>query len=369
MGCIWTTSIMNKIVSILPFLLLAALAQQKEPRNDDGDVEAITHIIMCACDDDGSGGISHEELNSDVCMAITQYEVPEEDFAHCDANGDGEIDFDEAMAWAMSNAPATRKIAELRENFFSDDAHFEAAVRVLGCVCDSDESWSLDMQEVESPDCQAVQNFMFGENCDQACFDHIDSSNDGELSGDELATALENMDNASGGNDDEDVVALTHIIMCACDDDGSGAISHAEATSDVCFAIHETEVPAAEFDAADTNGDGEIDFDEAMAWAMSNAPATRIAELRENFFSNDDHVEAAVRVLGCVCDTNGSYTLDMQEVDSPDCQAIQNFMFGENCDQACFDHIDSSNDGELDADEVATALEAMHEHDTIDTRR
>ena len=82
-----------------------------------------------------------------------------------------------------------------------------------------------------------------------------------------------------------------------------------------------------------------------------------------------DHVEAAVRVLGCVCDTNGSYTLDMQEVDSPDCQAIQNFMFGENCDQACFDHIDSSNDGELDADEVATALEAMHEHDTIDTRR
>ena len=47
---------------------------------------------MCACDDDGSGGISHEELNSDVCMAITQYEVPEEDFAHCDANGVGEID-------------------------------------------------------------------------------------------------------------------------------------------------------------------------------------------------------------------------------------------------------------------------------------
>ena len=79
--------------------------------------------------------------------------------------------------------------------------------------------------------------------------------------------------------------------MCACDDDGSGAISHAEATSDVCFAIHETEVPEAEFDAADTNGDGEIDFDEAMAWAMANAPGTRkIAELRENFFSNDGEI-------------------------------------------------------------------------------
>ena len=54
----------------------------------------------------------------------------------------------------------------------------------------------------------------------------------------------------------------------------------------------------------------------------------------------------------------------MQEVNGPDCQAVQNFMFGESCDQGCFDHIDSSNDGELDGQEVATALEAMHEHDT-----
>ena len=84
-----------------------------------------------------------------------------------------------------------------------------------------------------------------------------------------------------------DVEAITHIIMCACDDDGSGAISHEEATSDVCFAIHQEEVPEEDFDAADTNGDGEIDFDEAMAWAGDNAPETRIAELRENFFSNN----------------------------------------------------------------------------------
>ena len=85
--------------------------------------------------------------------------------------------------------------------------------------------------------------------------------------------------------------------MCACDDDGSGAISHAEATSDVCFAIHETEVPAAEFDAADTNGDGEIDFDEAMAWAGDNAPETRIAEMRENFFSNNGIILFKVLIM------------------------------------------------------------------------
>ena len=96
------------------------------------DVEAITRIIMCACDDDGSGAISHEEATSDVCFAIHQEEVPEEDFDAADTNGDGEIDFDEAMAWTMSNAPATRKIAELRENFFSDDgANFCLKSRIM----------------------------------------------------------------------------------------------------------------------------------------------------------------------------------------------------------------------------------------------
>merc|ERR1711953_576782 len=153
---------MNKIISILSIFLLAASAM---PRNDDGYVEAITHIIMCACDDDGSGAISHEEATSDVCFAIHQEEVPEDDF-------------DEAMAWAGDNAPETR-IAELRENFFSNNAHVEAAVRVLGCVCDSNESWTLDMEEINSPNCQAIQEFMFGQNCDQACFDYVDTNQDG----------------------------------------------------------------------------------------------------------------------------------------------------------------------------------------------
>jgi len=170
-------------------------------------------------------------------------------------------------------------------------------------------------------------------------------------------------------NDDGYVEAITRIIMCACDDDGSGAISHEEATSDVCFAIHQEEVPEEDFDAADTNGDGEIDFDEAMAWAGDNAPETRIAELRENFFSNNDHVEAAVRVLGCVCDSNESWTLDMEEINSPNCQAIQEFMFGQNCDQACFDYVDTNQDGELSGEEVAIALEAMHENDETDAGR
>ena len=81
------------------------------------------------------------------------------------------------------------------------------------------------------------------------------------------------------------------------------------------------------------------------------------------------HVEAAVRVLGCVCDSNQSWTLDMEEINSPDCQAIQEFMFGQNCDQACFDYVDTNQDGELSGEEVAIALEAMHENDETDAGR
>ena len=64
----------------------------------------------------------------------------------------------------------------------------------MGCVCDTDASWSLDMQELSSPDCQDVQRFIFGGVADQNIFDHIDSNQDGEIDGNELATAIEDYD-------------------------------------------------------------------------------------------------------------------------------------------------------------------------------
>ena len=81
---------------------------------------------MCACDDDFSGAISHDELNSDVCLAITQYEVPQEDFAQCDTNGDGEIDLAEAFAALekYQNASMRRALTAFnRDNFFSNDGN------------------------------------------------------------------------------------------------------------------------------------------------------------------------------------------------------------------------------------------------------
>merc|ERR1712018_871040 len=194
-------NIMYKISVLLPLLFLGALAFPKN-RGEDEHAEAMIHLVMCACDEDFSGGISHDELNTDVCMAITQYEVPEEDFAHCDANGDGEITLDEALAALEKyhhDEPMRRALTAFdRENFFSDNVHVEAVVRVLGCVCDHDGSWTLDFDEVSGDDCQDLQYFIFGGTCDQDCFDATDANGDGFVDGHELAASLEGMDTAAG---------------------------------------------------------------------------------------------------------------------------------------------------------------------------
>ena len=87
----------------------------------------MVNIVMCACDDDSSGAISHEELNSDVCKAIVHFEVPQEDFDHWDTNGDGEVDLDEALAAidADQNEPMSRALTAFnRDNFFSKDGMY-----------------------------------------------------------------------------------------------------------------------------------------------------------------------------------------------------------------------------------------------------
>jgi len=360
-------NIMYKISALLPLLFLGALAFPNNRYNED-EAKAMVHIIMCACDDDFSGGIGHDELNSDVCLAITQYEVSQEDFGHCDTNDDGEIDLDEALAAIekYQNESAGRALTAFnRDNFFSNDAHVEAVVRVMGCVCDQDGSWTLDMDEISSPDCQDLQNFIFGDTCDEECFHSIDG--DGHIDGHELAYALEKYwgieNEYNDDHHDDEAEAMVHIVMCACDDDFSGAISHDELNSDVCLAITQYEVPQEDFAQCDTNGDGEIDLAEAFAALekYQNASMRRAltAFNRDNFFSNDAHVEAVVRVVGCVCDHDGSWTLDFDEVSGNDCQDLQYFIFGGTCDQDCFDATDANGDGFVDGHELAASLEGM----------
>ena len=40
-------------------------------------------------------------------------------------------------------------------------------------------------------------------------------------------------------------------------------------------------------------------------------------------------VQAAVHVLGCACDSNESFTVDSEEANADECQAVQEWAFGE----------------------------------------
>ena len=40
-------------------------------------------------------------------------------------------------------------------------------------------------------------------------------------------------------------------------------------------------------------------------------------------------VQAAVHVLGCACDSNGSFTIDSEEANADECQAVQEWVFGQ----------------------------------------
>ena len=71
----------------------------------------------------------------------------------------------------------------------------------MGCVCDHDGSWTLDMDELNGEDCQAVQTFIFGDTCDEECFHSIDG--DGHIDGHELAYALEKYWGIENEGDDD----------------------------------------------------------------------------------------------------------------------------------------------------------------------
>ena len=64
---------------------------------------ALEKLMKAACDTDGSGGITFEEINSDSCTAALKNAFEwdegcdEECFAICDQSGDGEIDLSEGL--------------------------------------------------------------------------------------------------------------------------------------------------------------------------------------------------------------------------------------------------------------------------------
>ena len=153
-------------------------------------METFLNIVFCACDENQNGSLDHGELNTEVCQVITQHEISSGTFDDVDSNDDGEVTKEEVIDYAMSHMH-TRAASMKVARGFHENAHIDAAVRVIGCVCDTDGSWSLSFDEVASGACLEVQNWIFGGSLDQAAFDTIDTNNDGEISGDEAGIAIE----------------------------------------------------------------------------------------------------------------------------------------------------------------------------------
>jgi len=104
-------------------------------------------VVFCACDEDFSGALSHEELTTEVCKVIVQHETSAEDFASVDADGDGEVTIEEVIEWVQSHKDIETRAKSMKlSRGFSNDVHIDAMVRVLGCVCDNNGNYALDFE-------------------------------------------------------------------------------------------------------------------------------------------------------------------------------------------------------------------------------
>merc|ERR1711894_820319 len=119
------------------------------------------------------------------------------------------------------------------------------------------------------------------------------------------------------------------------------------------------QVSEEDFNNADANGDGVCTVDEVHDFAMSKAEMRSLN--REFYFSNDASVEAQVRLIGCACDNDGDYMLSLEEVNDDKCVLVQNWLFGNNLDEEAFEFVDANNDGFIDGDEAAGAMEMAEE--------
>merc|ERR1739844_803305 len=148
---------------------------------------------------------------------------------------------------------------------------------------------------------------------------------------------------------EEDLQKIIDLVLCSCDDgDYDHQLSIEEYTSPVCeaigFHLFDHENSADDFDYIDTNQDGVATFDEIFSSAME-----------------------AVHVLGCACDNDMSFTVDSEEANADECQAVQEWAFGEAFLGEYFGDIDQDSNGEIDGQEATDAINYIIENDLIDT--
>merc|ERR1711993_174785 len=163
---------------------------------------------------------------------------------------------------------------------------------------------------------------------------------------------------------EDDVRDIINLVFCACDQgDHDGDLTLDEWMGPVCENVNDHlfgyQVSEDDFNDADANGDGVCTVDEVHDFAMSHADMRSLN--REFYFSNDASVEAQVRLIGCACDNDGDYMLSLEEVNDDKCVLVQNCLFGNNLDEEAFEFVDANNDGFIDGDEAAGAMEMAEE--------
>merc|ERR1712051_573912 len=192
---------MYKFALLLTLVLIGASGKNLSRNGDDWvpseeDLQKIIDLVLCACDDgDYDHQLSIEEYTSPVCEAIGfhlfDHENSADDFDFIDTNGDGIATFDEIFNSAMDAVSAGRKFVPAKRDFTTEHA-VQAAVHVLGCACDNDMSMSVD-SEANADECQAVQEWAFGQSFLGEYFDMIDQDTNGEIDEQEATDAINYM--------------------------------------------------------------------------------------------------------------------------------------------------------------------------------
>merc|ERR1712062_419936 len=163
---------------------------------------------------------------------------------------------------------------------------------------------------------------------------------------------------------EDDVRDIINLVFCACDQgDHDGDLTLDEWMGPVCENVNDHlfgyQVSEDDFNDADANGDGVCTVDEVHDFAMSHADMRSLN--REFYFSDDAGIEAKVRLIGCACDNDGDYMLSLEEVNDDNCVIVQNWLFGSNLDEEAFEFVDANNDGLINGDEAAGAMEMAEE--------
>jgi len=158
------------------------------------NIQDMLNMVFCSCNEgEYDGLLSLDEFTGEVCGVILDhlfgYQANQDDFEELDGNKDGQLSTNEVFdTLSEMLTPSRRKISS---RMSSNNVYAEAAIKVLGCTCDIDESMSLSWEEVSTEHCEFVQNLIFGDNLDEAKFNEIDADGSGNLEGCEVSTALE----------------------------------------------------------------------------------------------------------------------------------------------------------------------------------